>query len=415
MARKIARQSEVTPTNTIDEYLWNNRLGVTQLPPVNPSQGQPNTSSLPPDPSAAPTLDYDSSIAPNDQFGSGVSGAGQLIAPKTPNTTPASNPARSKAASNDMGAFDLAKHLMDEHGVGTRYIRDHDENVKLHDDDHANYPDDPHYMKTSAVSIVHAGDDEESIGAHLVSHHDVDPPYVTDVLRFRGASKSDYILTLQELHNLTHRHPEYSENLIEHEHKTSAVSTLYGDVDPTPTTGESSSGNGPQVQPPNEPNNPKVTPEGPAEGAEGAAAEGAEGAASGIGSLAELAPLALASKRLADNGSQSNRNNSSENLPNGPDAKSVSPAAAGEEEGGAGLATDLGEAASLAVLASKHFIGSVLDPVTDNLKFSKYHYIRKEGDQYCIWQKNTGKTLSCHDSKEKAEASFRAMEMGKHS
>ena len=108
-----------------------------------------------------------------------------------------------------------------------------------------------------------------------------------------------------------------------------------------------------------------------------------------------------------------NRNSSSENLPNGPDASPVSGLAEGEE-GGAGLAADLGEAGSLALLASKRFIKSVLDPVDDNLKFAKYHYIRKEGDQYCIWQKKTGKTLSCHDSKEKAEAAFRGMMMSKH-
>jgi len=41
-------------------------------------------------------------------------------------------------------------------------------------------------------------------------------------------------------------------------------------------------------------------------------------------------------------------------------------------------------------------------------------WIRKRGDQWCIIQKGTGKELSCHDSEEKANASFRAMEMHKH-
>lgn len=41
-------------------------------------------------------------------------------------------------------------------------------------------------------------------------------------------------------------------------------------------------------------------------------------------------------------------------------------------------------------------------------------YIQKRGDQYVIIQKGTGKVLSHHDSKEKAEESFAAMEMSKH-
>ncbi len=182
MARKIERQSETTPSNTLDEYLWNQKLGVSSIPPIDPNQGQASPTSLPPDPSAAPIINFDSSIAPSDQFGSGISGEYQRINTQTPNTTPASVPATSKAA---------------------------------------------------------------------------------------------------------------------------AVSTLYGDVNPTPTIGDS-----------------------------------------------------------GNNGSQANRNNSSENLPNGPDASpATSPAAVGEEEGGAGLAADLGEAASLAAFASKHWVGSVLDPI----------------------------------------------------
>lgn len=41
-------------------------------------------------------------------------------------------------------------------------------------------------------------------------------------------------------------------------------------------------------------------------------------------------------------------------------------------------------------------------------------YIKKRGDSWVIVQKGTGKVLSHHDSKEKAEASFRAMEASKH-
>jgi hypothetical protein len=41
-------------------------------------------------------------------------------------------------------------------------------------------------------------------------------------------------------------------------------------------------------------------------------------------------------------------------------------------------------------------------------------YIRKQGDKWVITQKGTGKVLSHHDTREKAEASFRAMEMHKH-
>lgn len=42
-------------------------------------------------------------------------------------------------------------------------------------------------------------------------------------------------------------------------------------------------------------------------------------------------------------------------------------------------------------------------------------YVEKRGDKWVVTQKGSGKTLSTHDSKEDAEASFRAMEMGKHS
>jgi hypothetical protein len=49
-----------------------------------------------------------------------------------------------------------------------------------------------------------------------------------------------------------------------------------------------------------------------------------------------------------------------------------------------------------------------------SVKEAAYHYIRKEGDEWCIWQKSTGKTLSCHASKEKAEEAFRAMMANKH-
>jgi surface antigen len=42
------------------------------------------------------------------------------------------------------------------------------------------------------------------------------------------------------------------------------------------------------------------------------------------------------------------------------------------------------------------------------------HYIRKRGDKWVIVQKGTGKVLSTHDTKAKAEASFRALEASKH-
>lgn len=41
-------------------------------------------------------------------------------------------------------------------------------------------------------------------------------------------------------------------------------------------------------------------------------------------------------------------------------------------------------------------------------------YIKKQGRQWVITQKGTGKVLSHHDSKAQAEASFRAMEASKH-
>lgn len=42
------------------------------------------------------------------------------------------------------------------------------------------------------------------------------------------------------------------------------------------------------------------------------------------------------------------------------------------------------------------------------------HYIKERDGKYVIVQKGTGKVLSEHDSKEKAETSFRAMEANKH-
>jgi hypothetical protein len=42
-------------------------------------------------------------------------------------------------------------------------------------------------------------------------------------------------------------------------------------------------------------------------------------------------------------------------------------------------------------------------------------YIKKDGDQWVITQKGTGKILSHHDSEEKANEAFRAMEWSKHS
>lgn len=46
---------------------------------------------------------------------------------------------------------------------------------------------------------------------------------------------------------------------------------------------------------------------------------------------------------------------------------------------------------------------------------AEYHYIKQQGDKWIIWQKGTGKTLSTHDSKEKAERAFDAMETHMHS
>ena len=44
-----------------------------------------------------------------------------------------------------------------------------------------------------------------------------------------------------------------------------------------------------------------------------------------------------------------------------------------------------------------------------------YHYVHKQGDQWVITQKGTGKVLSHHDTEEDAKASFRAMMQSKHS
>lgn len=48
------------------------------------------------------------------------------------------------------------------------------------------------------------------------------------------------------------------------------------------------------------------------------------------------------------------------------------------------------------------------------MPFMAYHYIRRRGDEWVIVQKGTGRVLSRHSSRAKAEASFRAMEASKH-
>lgn len=42
-----------------------------------------------------------------------------------------------------------------------------------------------------------------------------------------------------------------------------------------------------------------------------------------------------------------------------------------------------------------------------------YHYVKKRGNEYVIVNKS-GRVLSRHSSKAKADASFRAMEASKH-
>jgi len=51
---------------------------------------------------------------------------------------------------------------------------------------------------------------------------------------------------------------------------------------------------------------------------------------------------------------------------------------------------------------------------TSNSEGHHYKYIKKRGDKWVIVQKGTGKVLSHHDTREKAEASFRAMMRSKH-
>lgn len=57
--------------------------------------------------------------------------------------------------------------------------------------------------------------------------------------------------------------------------------------------------------------------------------------------------------------------------------------------------------------------GNMLEPAMSSVHKAN-QYVQKRGDQWCVIQKGTGKCLSKHDSKEDAEASFRAMEMHKH-
>lgn len=63
------------------------------------------------------------------------------------------------------------------------------------------------------------------------------------------------------------------------------------------------------------------------------------------------------------------------------------------------------------------FYGTV-PPVHGSIQAeSEYHYVKPnpDGDGYVVTQKGTGKILSHHDTKEDAEASFRAMMQSKHS
>jgi hypothetical protein len=76
--------------------------------------------------------------------------------------------------------------------------------------------------------------------------------------------------------------------------------------------------------------------------------------------------------------------------------------------GGAGGATDPNKQSMGSREPAEEKKESSLDVESD------YHYIRERDGKYEIWQKGTGKTLSTHDSREKAEESFRAMMQSKH-
>jgi hypothetical protein len=53
-------------------------------------------------------------------------------------------------------------------------------------------------------------------------------------------------------------------------------------------------------------------------------------------------------------------------------------------------------------------------PKEAGVHVAEYQYVKKQGDKWVILQKGTGKVLSRHESKEQAEAAFRAMMANKH-
>lgn len=65
-------------------------------------------------------------------------------------------------------------------------------------------------------------------------------------------------------------------------------------------------------------------------------------------------------------------------------------------------------------LYSKRNSANSNDTSSNDTSSHHYKYIKKRGGKWVIVQKGTGKVLSRHDTREKAEASFRAMEMHKH-
>lgn len=58
--------------------------------------------------------------------------------------------------------------------------------------------------------------------------------------------------------------------------------------------------------------------------------------------------------------------------------------------------------------------GSARKTTTRRRRPAQNRYIKKRGDRWVIVQKGTGRVLSRHSTKAKAQASFRAMEWRKH-
>ncbi len=391
MTRKIARQSETTPLKTIDEYLWNERLGVAQLPDIMPGTTPSNTSSLPPDPSAAPDVNYDASVpgSQNDMFGSGVNSSGQPIAPKAPNTTPASVPATGKVAG-------VSTLYGDVNPTPTTGESGNDGSQANRNNSSENLPNGPDSGAPAGSSAAAAG--EEAGGAGLASD-------LGEAATLALASKHWVGSVLDPIHTASEEPPPIDWEKVERGRMEGATDGLnpsdLKDIDDrgialkdyTRARAYSSHDEildahdrGMNI---NEYDGPRRF------GASHNQVIDAYNHGISLNSYAHARIRRIPHNEIID------AQNNGLDLKQYSNLRNVS-----HEEAKARLMYPRNKEASMNW--ESRFAGK------DDKEEGHYKYIKKRGDKYVIIQKGTGKVLSTHDSREKAIASFKAMEMSKH-